>query len=876
MLRRAVAMALILTAACGGRDGSPSVVKDLTVTAASTALTVGGSTQLTAVAVGADGAVIQGPRVSWSSVTPGVLTVSGSGLATAVAAGVGTARAAVGTKTADVVIVVRSPPAASVAFDRDSAVLTLPGGSLTLVPVVKDASGTPIPNPTLFFTVDAPKVASVNQLGVVTAVAAGTAVVTGSTDDKSGSIRVRVTANATTTSPKITSVTAMVAGGNAVITGTNFAPTVGGNAVLVEGIPVTVTAATTTQLGITLPAGGWSCEPTRLAAIQVNANNEVGVATASLRVANQRSLAVGQSLVVTNPSEVRCNELAVASGTYLVSVYNAARTLSGNNAAFILRGLPATSTISAAISTAAQASPTVAARHAAPAFPAIGTRQFARLQAAGDVLRDADRESRAHLAIMQRSMDFARAAGSPVAALRRLRASSEPAAAGGGTVAHQVSQLGSITPLKIPNLDAPNFCSSSIAVGARTAWVGQHAIIVEDTTSVLNGAPTLKGQLDSLYAAVGNEFDTVMWPILTQNFGSPLAMDQQLSRTGKIVMLFSPRINTLAGGAISGFVVSCDFFPVSQAPSSNVGEYFYAVMPTSGASGISAGTKDAWLRSIRSTIIHEGKHITAFGERFARNVDFEELWLEEGTARHAEELFARGIYGVPWKGNTGYLNSVYCDVRPANASAPQCAGRPVLMLRHFDALYQYLQGPEQFSVVGRVAPGDATFYGSAWSIVRWAIDHYATTEAAFLSGMVQGTQAGVANLEGRTGKSWEEMFGEWSLMLYADDYPGVTFANTRLRFPTWNLRDEFRGMCVDFGPCQNSGNVSNNYPLEFPLVPRPLAFGTFADTVNFLNAATFTMRSLNGTQSVPQLLEVRGIGVGDPPSQLRIAILRVQ
>ena len=884
MLRRAVALALILSAACGGSDNGPSVVKDLTVTAASTALTVGGSTQLTAVPIGADGTVIQGAHVTWSSVTPGILTVSSSGVVTAVSAGVGTARGAVGPRTADVVIVVRNPPAASVGFDRESAVLTLPGGSLTLVPVVKDATGKPIPNPTLFYSIDAPKVASVSAVGVVTALAAGTAVVTGSTDDKSGTISIRVTANATATSPKITSVTAMVAGGNAVITGTNFAPTVGGNAVLIEGIPATVTAASTTQLSITLPAGGWACEPARLAAIQVNANNEVGVATAALRVSNQRTLAVGQSIVVTNPTEVRCNELAVASGTYLVSVYNAARTLSGNNAAFILRGLPATSTLSAAASTAvapvAPVAPAVpsarAPRVALPGYPVIGTRQFARWQQLGDALRDAERESNAHLSVMQRSMDFARAAGSPTAALRRLRASSEPTAATGGVLAHQVAQVGSITPLKIPNLDAQNFCTSSIPIGARTAWVGQHAIIVEDTTSVLNGAPTLKGQLDSLYATLGQEFDTVMWPILTQNFGSPLAMDQQLSRTGKIVMFFSPRINTMAGGAVSGFVVSCDFFPVSQAPSSNVGEYFYAVMPTSGAAGISAGTKDAWLRSIRSTIIHESKHLTAFGERFARNLDFEELWLEEGTARHAEEQYARGIYGVAWKGNTDYLHSVYCDVRPANPSAPQCAGRPVLMLRHFDALYQYLQGPEQYAMIGRVAPGDATFYATAWSMVRWAMDHYATTESAFLSAMVQGAQVGVANLEARTGRSWEEMFGEWALTMYADDYPGVTFANPRVRFPTWNLRDEFRGLCVDFGPCQNSGNVQNVYPLEYPLVPRPLSFGNFADTVNFLNAATFTMRSLNGTQLVPQLLEVRGIGVGDPPPQLRIAILRVQ
>ena len=50
-------------------------------------------------------------------------------------------------------------------------------------------------------------------------------------------------------------------------------------------------------------------------------------------------------------------------------------------------------------------------------------------------------------------------------------------------------------------------------------------------------------------------------------------------------------------------------------------------------------------------------------------------FLVKALARHAEEQYARGIYGTSWKGNVGYLNSVYCDVRPTLASAPQCAVR---------------------------------------------------------------------------------------------------------------------------------------------------------------------------------------------------------
>lgn len=875
-----------MVAACGGHnDQGPSTIKELTVTAAASSIVVGATTSVTATVVGIDGSILPGSHVVWTSTTPTILSVSDAGIATGLQPGAGTVRATFAGKTADASIQVTNPPIASLAFDRDSAVLTLPGGSLTLVPLAKAASGLSISNPTVFFSVDAPRVASVTQLGVVTAIAAGTVVVSANADNITASIRIRVAANGSATAPKITAVTALVAGAPAIVTGSGFAGSIGGNAVLVEGIPATITAATTTQLNITLPVGGWACEPERPAFIQVNANNEIGVAKATLRVANQRALAVGQSVVVSSASEVRCNELPTTGGSYLVTVYNPARVMSGNSATFTLRGLPSIARTSAASALVATADATAAATagvtataesrtlpRRAPAFPAIGSPRFARWQE----LATTQRANNTHASVMERSLAFARSAGSPVAALRRLRASSELATPSSAGPAHQVTQLGAISSLKIPNLDAPNFCTANIAIGARTAWVGKHAIIVEDTASSINNTPTLRGQLDSLYAQVGQEFDTVMWPILTANFGSPLAMDQRLSRTGKIVMLFSQRINAMASGGVAGFVVSCDFFPTSQAPSSNVGEYFYAIMPTSTAAGIGAGTRDSWLRGIRSTIIHEAKHITAFGERIARNADFEELWLEEGTARHAEELFARGIYGVPWKGNVGYQASVYCDVRPTSVSAPQCAGRPVLMLRHFDALYQFLQGPEPYSVIGRVAAGEGTFYATSWSMVRWMADHYATSESAFLSSLVQSSSSGVANLEARTGKGWEEMFGEWAQMLFADDYPGVTFANTRLRFPTWNLRDQFRGMCVDFGPCQNPANTQNFYPLEFPLVPHPLSFGTFSETTSFLNAGSFSAWSLTGSQAAPQLLEVRSVGGGEPPSQLRIAILRVR
>jgi len=881
-MRRALAASLMVVTACGSGDGpGPVTVKDVTVTAASTTLLVGATTQLTAVVTGLDGQVLHSTPVTWTSVTPGIVSVSAAGLASALTAGEGKVRASAGGRSGETTLTVSNPPVASIAFDRDSAVLTLPTATLTATPVAKDASGKTIPGLAYFFASDAPKVATVNQLGVITAVAAGTAMISATNNGKAASMRVRVTANVTATSPRITAVSTLSAGGSAVVNGSSFAATIGGNAVLVEGVAATVTAATTTQLNITLPAGAWACGTERPVTLQVNANGETGIAAATLRTALPRTLAVGQSVVLSAAADARCNELAVTGGAYLVTVYNAARLVSGNEASFSLRAIPTGTAVAAGASLARTADATDA-RHTGHSdgadttstAPRVGRAEFARWATA----RSHARTEAAHADVLRRSLEFARANGSPVSALRRLRAAAteEPSSAR-PVFASQLATVGAITPLKIPNLDAGGFCSSNIPVGARTVWVGQRAIIVEDTISVLNGVPTLKGQLDSLYALVGQEFDTVMWPILTQSFGNPLAMDNVLSRTGKIVMLFSPRVNAMLGGSLTGFVANCDFFPVSQAPSSNVGQYFYAITPTSLAAGFGPGTRNGWRREMRSTVIHEVKHITSFGERFARNAEFEELWLEEGTARHAEEQYARGVYGVPWKGNTGYQASTYCDWRSVGDVAPQCAGAPLLMLRHFDGVYQYLQFPELYTVLSRTGPADITFYGTAWSVVRWMMDHFATSESAFLSALVQSTRSGVANLEARvTGRTWEEMFGEWALMLYADDYPGVTFANARLQLPSWNLRDQFLGLCGDRGPCLNPSNPSSLYPLAYPFRPRARAFGTFSTSVEALGAGTFTSWLISGTQTAPQLLDLRGAFGGEAPGQLRVAILRVQ
>jgi len=434
-------------------------------------------------------------------------------------------------------------------------------------------------------------------------------------------------------------------------------------------------------------------------------------------------------------------------------------------------------------------------------------------------------------------------------------------------ISAQINTIGEVTGVKLANLNAVNFCNSSTSINVRTVFVGAHSIIVEDTTTVFAGAATLAGQMDAFYAQVGQEFENVMYPMIVSNFGDPLAQDAKLGGLGKLVMVFSPRVNANAEGSILGFVVSCDFSPPSAAPSSNFGEYFYVAVPTSPSVGYSnPQTIASWLREIRPTVIHEVKHIAAYAARFS-SLAPEDLAWEEGMARNAEELYARTFYGSALaKQNIGYAASIGCDVQ-YQTGVPPCKDRPDLMLRHFDALYNYLAAPATVSMLGPTSAGDFSFYASAWAVERWANDNFSTTEGQFFKDWTSSPQTGVLNLEARTGQSWEQSLGEWSLAMYTASIPGFVPVNPHLTFPSWNLPDIWQGMHAGFPPL---------YPAANPFNPHFETYGNFSEILSPLAGGGFAIFDLSGTQPSRQLIQIQSVTGGDPPSTIRVAIVRIQ
>ena len=739
------------------------------------------------------------------------------------------------------VIVVNPAAAAALDIEAGDNQVTAPNGDVSIKPSVRarDVFGNGVNGVTVNFAV-ATGGGSVTGETQVTA-NGGIATVGGWTLGASGdnsltaalaaAPSVTRTFNARVSVVFITSVSPalLVPGVVATLTGAGFSATPAQNTVTLDGAPVTVTSATPTSLTFTVPAT-IPCEATHRGTVHVAVGADFGSVTHPMQSARQRTLAIGDALIISDPAEVRCNELGGSAAQYLVGIFNTNRVMSLTGAQFALRGASATATGVVA------AGPVTDLRRATAAEPVAdpGERLHAR------ILEE-------NLRILeQRAPEFRHRMTQ-----RRLQGAPGMAAA-----------VGDVQAVRIPNVNQQNFCNEYIEVSAKVVYVGTRTIILEDV------ANPLAGQIDTTWAMVGQEFDAVMFNLLLDNFGDPIGTDPTTDNNGRVVMVFSKVFNDNFQG-LAGFVVSCDFFPrgATSNQSSNFGEYFYARVPTvAGTIENSTENPARWRWTMRSTILHEVKHITAYGERIRAGAPFEASWLEESSARIAEELLERVNYGLMQRTNIGYGSAgdprgPWCDVRACNGNSRGIA-------RTFEDLnLNWYRTPGMFSPLGRRSGSDFTFYNTGWSLLRWAADHSATPEADFFKALVRGPETGLTNLEARTGRQFSDMLPEWAFANVLDDHPLVSPANPRMRQPSWDLRSVMDGLSRDF--------TAYN---AWPFAPESRTFGSFVLTSQvFPGTAQFI--SIGGAQTAKQLIELRSADLGvneGAPAELRIAIVRIQ
>ena len=612
--------------------------------------------------------------------------------------------------------------------------------------------------------------------------------------------------------PAISAVPTLVYGQSAVILGSGFDPDPAADTVRLDGVPVTVTAASAGQLTIVPPGAPASCLRARAALLTVQAGGGVAAKGVLLASAPQLLLDVNGEARISGAA-LACAELPLG-GTYDLTVTDSSRS-SIDTVPLRLRGvgmnLPWL-----------QPSP--------PAAPAAALRDSIR------------RAVQRHAQLIDRGLAFAAAAGSP---LPQLRARRRPARSVGDSV-------GPFVRFKIPRADRPDFCSSYTSVTARRMYTGPHFSVFLDSALATVAA-------DSTAAvSLGDAFDRDAWPTVTTYFGDPLALDTLLDRDGRVTVLMSPVVNDLA----TSFVAPCDFFPEEMAPSSNVGETIYLSAETA-PTGFPGGVTGYWRWIYRTVVVHELKHVAAFAERFARGEPQEAGWLEEGSAVVAEEIFSRGLYGTLWKGNASYMQTLYCDVRPVS-----CPGKPYSMFNAFALLYDFANGytsppgSEAHTPLGPTSATDGSFYGSAWSLIRWSIDQYATSEAEFLRAMVtDGAHRGMANLEARTGRPWQQLLDDWSL---AEVLDGRQVPRQTLTFPSWDLPSIYAGMATDF-------------PSDFrsqPFSERGPTIGSF-DIPVVLHGGSISMVRVDPATGTT-LIQVTGQDGSAAPAGVVLRIIRLQ
>ena len=181
------------TAAIAQVQVIPVPVVAVRLSPASRDLTVGETAHFTAEALDARGAVLSGRPAAWSSSRPNVASVSGSGVVTALSPGSAVITATIEGKTSVAAITVSPAPVASVAVSPSSATLVV-GQTIELEAQPRDASGQPLSGRPVTWSSNHPEVATVTSTGTVAALSPGTATIAASSEGRSGTAAIVVSA----------------------------------------------------------------------------------------------------------------------------------------------------------------------------------------------------------------------------------------------------------------------------------------------------------------------------------------------------------------------------------------------------------------------------------------------------------------------------------------------------------------------------------------------------------------------------------------------------------------------------------------------------------------------------------------------------------
>lgn len=809
------------------------------------AMIAGTTHQLGATTLDAAGNTLAGRAVTWATGSNAVATVTADGRLSAVDPGQTTVTATSEGVVGMASITVLPIPVASVVVTPGADTLLL-DETRQLQVMLTSSSGAVLSGRTVTWSSTDPQVAAVASTGLVTAYRPGTVTITAASEGREGTARITVPSPPL---PVIASISPspLVPGVLATITGQHFGSSTA--QVAVGSFVVNAASVNPSEITFVVP-----CVPGGSVPVRVRAGVVVGDPVVHPLEVPRRTLAPGQSLLIGGREAAACNEFPATGGParYLLTVYSVG-TSANTQAAFVLlgRGTEAAAAQRVAL-------PALRDAGAGPATPlAVAARAHERAHLA-HMARD-----RAEVARLQARMAAARRVGG----LRAL-APREPPPSVGAT-------------RNIYYAFAGGCGDSTRIIRARAVYVGPRAVLWEDEDNELQSARELA--VATAYRRLAELYERDQHASVAKYFGDPLRRDNALDDDDRVHMVFTQRLN---GTGAAAYVTGCDQFPrydangFPVAPASNFGEFFYAMVPTTlGFDPSNVALPDGWYAFLSRTVVHEVKHIASVSARVDANAPGEVGWLEEGSARMAEEMWVRdSLHRTGWRSNAGFGtadgNGLFCDFHLADATcgAGDAFRRPTWGLRrHFDELRPKLLEPWEWSPYGNATgQGGAVFYNTTWSLLRYAIDRHATSEEAFLTALTRGPATGLANILAVSGTTADQLIGGWGMALYADDYPGMPATNLDLQFRTWNLRSVYGGLNASALPMWRE-----RYPTAYPVQPAAATFGGFAVS-GTLRGGAHAYVELSGDFSTAQVIALHSPDAPGVAADLRLAIARLQ
>lgn len=193
MLRKFLLVGACGAVACSDATGTAeTVVASVAVTPPASTITVGAELPLQVVVQDATGQTITGVSVIWSVRDPGIASVSQSGVVTGLATGATQVAASVDGKSAIAAITVQRVPVASVVVRPATAEVTA-GNSVQFSATVYDANQIALNDRSITWSSSNAAVATVDSTGLATAVSAGVATITATSEVRSDAATLTVT-----------------------------------------------------------------------------------------------------------------------------------------------------------------------------------------------------------------------------------------------------------------------------------------------------------------------------------------------------------------------------------------------------------------------------------------------------------------------------------------------------------------------------------------------------------------------------------------------------------------------------------------------------------------------------------------------------------